>query len=112
MSAEHATLQTGSMLYGRADLLAEPTGHPKPQLCISSKSSQTSVNHGPKTHTYLCSNPLWTHAFLERAMCMAERDKNQPSIILWSLGNESGYGPAHLAMAGKLSNFWSLPVRS
>ena len=34
-------------------------------------------------------------------MCMAERDKNQPSIIIWSLGNESGYGPAHLAMAGE-----------
>ena len=48
------------------------------------------------------SNPLWTHAFLDRAINMCERDKNQPSIIMWSLGNESGYGPAHLAMAGAL----------
>ena len=47
------------------------------------------------------SNPLWTHAFLDRAINMCERDKNHPSIILWSLGNESGYGPAHLAMAGR-----------
>ena len=44
----------------------------------------------------LASNPLWMHAFLDRAMNMCERDKNHPSIIMWSLGNESGYGPAHL----------------
>ena len=30
---------------------------------------------------------------------MVERDKNHPSIIFWSLGNESGYGPNHDAMA-------------
>ena len=46
------------------------------------------------------SNPLWTHAMLDRVINMVERDKNQPSIIIWSLGNESGYGPTHLAMAG------------
>ena len=33
-----------------------------------------------------------------------QRDKNHPSIILWSLGNEAGYGPAHLAMAGYIRN--------
>ena len=30
---------------------------------------------------------------------MVERDKNHPSVIIWSLGNESGYGPNHDAMA-------------
>jgi len=30
---------------------------------------------------------------------MVERDKNHPSVIIWSLGNESGYGPNHEAMA-------------
>jgi beta-galactosidase len=33
---------------------------------------------------------------------MAERDKNYPSVIIWSLGNESGFGSAHGAMAGFL----------
>jgi beta-galactosidase/beta-glucuronidase len=32
-------------------------------------------------------------------MRMVERDKNHPSVIFWSLGNESGYGPNHDAMA-------------
>ena len=31
---------------------------------------------------------------------MVERDKNHPSVIVWSLGNESGYGPNHDAAAG------------
>ena len=31
---------------------------------------------------------------------MVERDKNHPSVIIWSLGNESGYGPNHDAAAG------------
>jgi beta-galactosidase len=38
-------------------------------------------------------------AFLDRGLRMVERDKNHPSIITWSLGNESGYGPHHDAMA-------------
>ncbi|XP_024516608.1 uncharacterized protein LOC9662790 [Selaginella moellendorffii] len=43
---------------------------------------------------------MWTHALLDRFVNMVERDKNHSCIIIWSLGNESGYGPAHDAMAG------------
>ena len=50
-------------------------------------------------HT-LCRDPLWANAFLERGMRMVQRAKNHASIILWSLGNESGYGPNHDALAG------------
>jgi len=43
--------------------------------------------------------PEWRDAFVDRARRMVERDKNHPSVIMWSLGNESGYGPNHDAMA-------------
>ncbi len=36
---------------------------------------------------------------------MVERDKNHPSIISWSLGNESGCGPIHAAAAGWIRDY-------
>ena len=53
----------------------------------------------------LTSTPDWADAFLDRAIRMAERDKNHPSIIFWSLGNESGYGANHAAMSAWLHEF-------
>ncbi|KAK9846491.1 hypothetical protein WJX81_005231 [Elliptochloris bilobata] len=47
-------------------------------------------------------NPEWLACIVDRGARMLERDKNHPSVIIWSVGNESGYGPAHLAMAGYL----------
>lgn len=47
----------------------------------------------------------WAHAFQERGLRMVERDKNHPSVIIWSLGNESGTGPNHAAMAGWIRDF-------
>jgi beta-galactosidase len=48
----------------------------------------------------ICRDPRYIHAFVERVSNMVERDKNHPSVIFWSLGNESGYGPNHDAAAG------------
>ena len=47
----------------------------------------------------LTKDPAWKAAHVDRAARMVERDKNHPSVIIWSLGNESGYGPNHDAMA-------------
>lgn len=38
-------------------------------------------------------DPAWETAHVTRVMNMVERDKNHPSIIFWSLGNEAGIGP-------------------
>ena len=59
--------------------------------------------HG--TRGFLANDPSWTGAFLDRAQRMAERDKNHPSVIIWSMGNESGYGPNFAAVSGWLHEF-------
>ena len=45
----------------------------------------------------LADRPEWAAAHLERAIRMVERDKNHPSVIIWSLGNEAGDGHNMLA---------------
>ena len=45
-------------------------------------------------------DPRWSDAYLDRTMRAFERDKNHPSIMSWSLGNESGTG-ANLAACAR-----------
>lgn len=45
------------------------------------------------------SDPLWTHAILDRGRSMVEANKNYPSIVIWSLGNEAGHGENFEQMA-------------
>ncbi len=49
-------------------------------------------NDGYSLDTTLGNNPLWGPAHMERTQRMVERDKNHPSVIIWSLGNEAGSG--------------------
>ncbi|MCA5004739.1 glycoside hydrolase family 2 TIM barrel-domain containing protein [Sphingobacterium bovistauri] len=53
----------------------------------------------------LMNDPQWLHAHMERVIRMIERDKNHPSIVVWSLGNESGRGPTTAAMAAWIHDF-------
>ena len=53
----------------------------------------------------LSNDPQWTTAHMERAIRMVMRDKNHPSVIFWSLGNEAGRGPNHAAMAEWVHDF-------
>jgi beta-galactosidase len=53
----------------------------------------------------LCDDWRYLSAWVDRISRMALRDKNHPSIISWSLGNESGYGLNHEAAAGWLRRY-------
>jgi len=55
-------------------------------------------------NTSLCHDPAYRSAWLERGSRMVQRDRNHPSVIVWSLGNESGYGAHHDALAGWIRN--------
>lgn len=44
-------------------------------------------------------DPQFEKAYIDRMQRMVERDKNHPSVIMWSLGNESGFGDNHRKMA-------------
>lgn len=47
----------------------------------------------------MASNPDWLATYLDRMIRMVERDKNSPSIIMWSLGNEGQFGENHKKMS-------------
>lgn len=53
----------------------------------------------------LCDDPRYLAQWVERVARMAQRDKDHPSVILWSLGNESGHGANHEAAAAWLRRY-------
>jgi beta-galactosidase len=48
---------------------------------------------GNEKNNRLSSHPDWEMAYIDRVERMVARDKNHPSIIMWSVGNEAGDGP-------------------
>ena len=52
----------------------------------------------PQSGAFTSNNKLWEPAYLDRMAQLLHRDKNHPSIIIWSLGNEAFYGSNHAAM--------------
>ena len=67
--------------------------------CVDEADHET---HGLQLTTgwsTLAEDPDWREAFVDRAERMVLRDRSHPSILLWSLGNEAGYGPNTAAMA-------------
>ncbi len=62
-------------------------------LYLIDEANIESHGFGNTPDNQLTHDPAWREAHLQRVQRMVERDKNHPSIILWSLGNESGSGP-------------------
>lgn len=56
-------------------------------------------------HNQVCKDPRYATTFVDRVSRMVLRDKNHPSILWWSMGNESGYGPNHDAAAGWVRHY-------
>ncbi len=48
---------------------------------------------GNDQNNRLSNHPDWEEAYLDRVKRMVYRDRNHPSVIIWSMGNESGDGP-------------------
>lgn len=57
-----------------------------------------------QSYDWLCRNPKWKDAFVERAERMVERDKNHTCVIMWSTGNESNFGLNQSAMIKWIKN--------
>jgi beta-galactosidase len=53
----------------------------------------------------ICDDPRYLNAWVDRVARMVRRDKNHASVIVWSLGNESGHGTNHEAAAGWVRRF-------
>lgn len=49
-------------------------------------------------YNWISDNELWEKQYVDRAVRMVKRDRNHPSVIIWSLGNESGQGRNFTAM--------------
>lgn len=54
-------------------------------------------NNKQNWSTGISNYPSWRPVYLDRAGRMVLRDRNNPSVIFWSLGNESGLGDNHTA---------------
>ncbi|MEN8115634.1 MAG: glycoside hydrolase family 2 TIM barrel-domain containing protein [Bacteroidota bacterium] len=56
-------------------------------------------SHGMRyTEESLAKDPAWEKAHVQRTRSMIQRDKNYPSVVMWSHGNEAGNGVNFVAM--------------
>ena len=62
---------------------------------FATRDPNTSFRYDVENKIWPCQNPIWCKEFLERMKRTVARDKNHPCVIMWSAGNESGYGDNH-----------------
>ena len=105
---DKATMMKDIELMKRHNINAVRTSHyPQPELwyelCdkyglyLIDEANIESHGIGYAKDLTLADKPEWAPAHMDRTIRMVERDKNHPSVIIWSLGNEAGDGHNFLA---------------
>ena len=61
-------------------------------------------------YNWISDNSVWEQAYVERGLRMVQRDLNHPSIIMWSLGNESAAGQNFQAMYDTIKKIDDRPI--
>ena len=56
------------------------------------RKEDTDYNRFKRWNEKIADDPAWEKAIVDRVQLMVQRDKNRPSIVMWSMGNESAYG--------------------
>ncbi len=79
-------------------------------LYIVDEANIETHGYGADPRNQLAHDPDWKECYIDRARRMLERDKNHPSVVIWSLGNESGDGPNLKAEADWIRARDSRPV--
>ena len=107
-SVDEATMRKDLELMKRANINMVRTSHypDNPlfyELCdiygiyVMDEANQESHDYG-LGNKELGDNVLWRKAHMDRAASLAARDRNHPSVVIWSLGNEGGSGSNLKAM--------------
>ena len=105
---DNATLETDIQLMKQANINFLRTSHYPDmpylyELCdrygiyVMDEANQESHGYDIE-NTVIGDNPRWKAAHVDRAVSLVQRDKNHPSVIFWSLGNEGGAGRNMKAM--------------
>ena len=66
-------------------------------IYVMDEANQESHGYG-YANKVMGEDPAWKDAHVDRAVSLVQRDKNHPSVVFWSMGNEGGVGPNLKAM--------------
>lgn len=78
---------------------ADIEAHGQASIHWDKNLNYTGWNTDIHDEAWFCCDPKWENAYMDRAVRMYERDKNHVSVIMWSLGNEGGFGANHITMS-------------
>jgi beta-galactosidase len=93
-----ATMRADLVLMKRFGVNAVRTSHYPPNVEYLDLADELGVyvidEAGTEAHAteFLSERPEWREAYVDRGRKMVLRDRNHPSVVLWSAGNESGSG--------------------